>query len=164
MLTTLNTARLNLDVVTTADSDFIRELVNTKGWLKFIGDRNVHSKEDSIAYIKKILGMPAVTYWVVKTKESDIPVGIISFIKRLYLEHYDIGFAFLPEHHGKGYAYEATSAVLVMLAEDPLYSIIMATTIPTNTRSIQLLKSLGFRFSKAIENENDILHVYANTT
>ena len=32
-----------------------------------------------------------------------------------YLDHFDVGFAFLQKFHGNGYAYEATVAVLAGL-------------------------------------------------
>lgn len=139
-------------------------LVNSKGWLAFIGDRNVHSKEDAIAYINRILGTQDLFYWVVRLQENNTPVGIISFIKRNYLDHFDIGFAFLPEFMGLGYAYEAAKEVLTMASKYPTYSTILATTIPQNISSINLLTKLGFRFEKEIEVEEDILHVYMNAT
>ncbi len=162
MLTTLNTERLNLDIITLEDHTFMFELVNSRGWLDFIGNRNVNSKEDAIGYINKIHNTPHLTYWVLRTKSTNTPIGIISFIKRSYLEHYDIGFALLPGYHGKGYAHEAAKAVLLMLSQDSLYSTILATLFSNNIRSIQLLTKLGFRFHKEIEVENDKLHVYSN--
>lgn len=89
-----STPRLFLDIIIEDDHDFILSLVNTKGWLQFIGDRNVHSKDDSIEYIKRIKNTPDLFYWLVRLKDSKNPIGIISFLKRSYLEHFDIGFAF----------------------------------------------------------------------
>ena len=48
------TERLSLNLLILNDHDFIMRLVNSHGWIEFIGDRNVHSKEDAIAYINKI--------------------------------------------------------------------------------------------------------------
>ncbi len=90
------TKRLLLDIVSTTDWNFISELVNTEGWIEFIGDKNIHSKEDSIAYINKILDNPNFTYWVIRLRDTNIPIGVVSFIKRDYLKYYDIGFALLP--------------------------------------------------------------------
>ena len=63
MQTKIITERLLLNIPTEGDYEFIHELVNTKGWLQFIGDRNIHSKEAAIAYIDKIKGMPNFYYW-----------------------------------------------------------------------------------------------------
>src|SRR6476469_5304 len=137
-----------LNILSIEDHEFIRQLVNTKGWLEFIGDRNVHSEKEAIEYVNKILNSPNIYYWVVTIKETKTPVGIISFLKRDYLEHFDIGFAFLPEFTGNGYAYEAVKEVLSLVRTNPLYNPVLATTIPTNTSSIKLLIKLGLHFEK----------------
>ena len=43
------TSRLQLNLLTADDHAFMMSLVNTKGWIEFIGDRNVHSKEEALA-------------------------------------------------------------------------------------------------------------------
>ena len=48
------TARLVLDNVAPGDAEFILRLVNTAGWLRFIGDRNIRTAEDARAYVQKI--------------------------------------------------------------------------------------------------------------
>ena len=115
MQISIPTDRLSLDILTNEDYEFIISLLNSKGWIEFIGDRNVHSKEEAIIYINKILHTAHFHYWVIRQKSDNIPVGIISFIKRDYLEYYDIGFALLPEFSGNGYAFEAAKEVLFIM-------------------------------------------------
>ena len=162
MFTKLATERLSLDALTVEDCGFIQELLNTKGWLQFIGDRNIHSKEDAINYINKIKATPNFYYWTVRLAGTLEPIGIISFIKREYLEHFDIGFAFLPQYNGKGYAYEAAKEILSLVSSMPEHSFIMATTMPDNNNSIKLLQKLGFQFEKEIKVEDERLQVYSN--
>jgi [ribosomal protein S5]-alanine N-acetyltransferase len=162
MQTEISTARLLLNVITEDDHDFVQSLVNSKGWLEFIGDRNVHSKQDAIDYIRRIKNTQDLIYWVVRLKDINTAMGIVSFMKRSYLEHFDIGFAFLPEFIGCGYAYEAAEKVLSIVAKDPTYSPVLATTIPHNTNSVRLLTKLGLHFEKEIEVEKEKLHVYSN--
>ncbi|MEP7231008.1 MAG: GNAT family N-acetyltransferase [Ginsengibacter sp.] len=154
--------RLILNLLTLDNRDFVKRLVNTPGWLDFIGDRNVHTDDDAIAYINKIRNTQNLYYWVVSIKNENTPIGIISFLKRDYLENFDIGFAFLPEYNGNGYAYEAAKEVLVIVSKDPRYAAILATTVPKNTNSIKLLTKLGLHFQKEIEVEKQKLHVYTN--
>ena len=111
------TDRLMLAKLRVDDDDFILSLVNTTGWIENIGDRNIHSKKEAKEYINKILWTENFIYWVVRTNDDHTPIGIISLIKRSYLEYFDIGFAFLPEYGHYGYAYEATKAVLLMIRE-----------------------------------------------
>lgn len=155
------TQRLLLTELTLGDAEFILELVNTPEWIQYIGNRNINSQEDATAYIQKIIDDPATNYWIVKIQDQRIPIGIITFIKREYLQHHDIGFAFLSQHTKQGYAYEATTAVLSAVLKDPAHAQILATTVKENTNSIQLLKKLGFRFSKKVKSENITLLVYS---
>jgi [ribosomal protein S5]-alanine N-acetyltransferase len=160
----LFTGRLELEKLNTDDYDFIKCLVNTKGWLENIGDRNVHSDDDAMKYINKILATENLFYWVVRIKNANTPIGIISFLKRRYLEYFDIGFAFLPYFNNNGYAHEAAHAVLSMVSKLPEFNIVQATTRTSNHHSIKLLTKLGFRFEKEIEIENENLHIYTNET
>jgi [ribosomal protein S5]-alanine N-acetyltransferase len=158
------TDRLLIQPLTINDNAFILELVNTDGWIKFIGNRNINSAADATAYIERIISNENITYWAVQLKGTTTLIGIITFIKRDYLEHHDIGFAFLPNFSNSGYAYEAAHTVLNGLTQNNNFTHILATTIPENISSIKLLKKLGLQFDKAIKVEEEALHVYAVAT
>jgi hypothetical protein len=68
--TLLTTDRLLIEPLTVNDNNFILELVNTNGWIEFIGNRNVTSHIEATAYIQKIIDNPNTTYWVVKIKKQ----------------------------------------------------------------------------------------------
>src|SRR5579863_875907 len=156
------TERLILEKLRVDDYDFILSIVNSKGWIENIGDRNIHTKEEATAYINKILWTDNFFYWVVRAKKEKTPIGIISMIKRNYLENFDIGFAFLPQYTNHGYAYEAAKAVMKMLSRLPAFKIVLATTLFSNKSSIKLLTKLGFRFEKENDTENQKMHIYTN--
>ena len=158
----ISTERLTLEILKAGDYDFILSVVNSKGWIENIGDRNIHSKEESIEYINKILWTENFLYWVVRIKKAGTPIGIVSLIKRSYLENFDIGFAFLPQYTNYGYAYEASKAVLKMVSRLPVFKTVLATTLPSNKSSIKLLTKLGFRFERENETENTKMHIYTN--
>ncbi|GAA4733852.1 GNAT family N-acetyltransferase [Flavisolibacter ginsenosidimutans] len=155
---TILTTRLLLGEIAENDHAFILELLNTKGWLQFIGDRKVRTKEEAVQYIKKILAIGTIKYWVVRLRDTKAAIGIVSFLKRDYLEHFDLGFAFLPQYEGKGYAFEAAGEVLKRAREN--HPIVLATTIAENKKSIALLLKLGFVFKEQVVNGKDRLHVY----
>jgi RimJ/RimL family protein N-acetyltransferase len=159
---TYDTNRLSIARLCPGDAEFVKELVNTPGWLKFIGDRKVHNLEDAHAYIQKIMNSPNINYWVVRLKDEGTCIGIVTFIKREYLDHHDIGFAFLPPYFKKGYAYEAAHAILedAILDNHPK---IVATTIKGNENSVKLLAKLGLSFEKEMELGNEILNIYSVT-
>lgn len=160
MTNSFTTERLSLEFIRPEDYEFVLELVNTKGWLQFIGDRYVHTNEEAVAYINRILTTENLFYWVVRTRADNTPVGIVSFLKRAYLDHFDIGFAFLPKYSGLGYAYEAAREVLSVVSKS--FHPVLATTLPANEKSIHLLKKLGLQFQKEIQVEELRLHVYSN--
>lgn len=157
------TLRLQLTPINLSDADFIAELLNSPGWLKFIGDRQVHNNQEAQLYIQKILERTDVLYWVVSLKENNTPIGVITFIQRNYLEHPDLGFAFLPAYTHQGYATEAAGVVLNDLLKNGRYHQVLATTVPANINSIRLLTQLGFIFSREFEHDNQTLHLYAKT-
>ena len=112
----LETDRLTLRQFTIHDTDFIISLLNSPGWLEFIGDRNVKTQEQATDYL---LNGPIKSYHengfglsLVELKHPQKPIGMCGLLKREYLEHPDIGFAFLPEYSGKGYAYEIAKATM----------------------------------------------------
>lgn len=161
MQNNFKTDRLDLSALTLSDAGFIFELVNTPGWIRFIGDRNIKTDEDANHYTQKIIDNPDVSYFVVKLREEQVPIGIITLIKREYLEHPDIGFAFLPNYMKQGYAFEAASVVLNTMIKDPRHTQVLATTIKENTGSVRLLEKLGFFFNKDFEAENQQLRLYS---
>jgi RimJ/RimL family protein N-acetyltransferase len=163
MQATYTTERLFLRNLKADDNAFIFELLNTPGWIKFIGDRNIKTSEDADKYIQKITGNPDINYRVVTLQQDKTAIGLVTLIKRNYLDHPDIGFAFLPAYNRQGYAFEATNTVLYDLLKKSAYSTVLATTIPENNASIHLLKNLGFSFSKEITNEGEQLHVFTIT-
>lgn len=157
------TSRIILEDLKVTDNHFILELLNTEGWIRFIGERNIKTPDEAATYIKKIQHNPVVQYYVIRLKASNNAIGIISFIKRDYLSHHDIGFALLPAFEKKGYAHEAAEVVLKHFTKDIAHSKILATTVPDNTSSIALLKKLGFSFEQKIKTGNTELNVFAIT-
>lgn len=161
MQTSYTTQRLELHELTTDDHEFILELVNSPEWLKFISDGNSKTNEQVTEYIKKIIDNPNYTYWVVRLQDGRQPIGVITFMKRDYLEHYDIGFAFLSRFAKQGYAFEATAAVLHEVSSNLTDTHILAVTIPENTSSIRLLEKLGFSYDRELIRDAEKLLLYS---
>jgi len=150
----LQTDRLLISKLSLANAAFIFELTNSEGWLQYIGDRGIKTIADAENYITN---SPMASYakngyglYLVTLKETGNPLGICGLIKRDTLAHEDIGFAFLPQYNGQGYAYESASAILQYEKEKHGLNKILAITLEANTRSINLLTKLGFLFDKKI--------------
>ena len=165
MQNTIVTQRLRLTALTAIDADFIYELVNTPDWLKFIGDRMVSTKEKAEIFVRSVIHSLSVNYWVVRLHEqNNHPIGIVSLVKRDFLDFPDVGFAFLPTYTKQGFAFEATTALLRHLAEENGYSKILATTSKDNSSSISLLLKLGFHFDRELKADGEELLIYAAST
>lgn len=147
MYTNLETRRLSIRPITLNDADFILRLVNSEGWLKFIGDRKVFDRKDAEQYIQNILDDDQSFYNVFETRDSNRAIGILTLLKRQDERFPDIGFAILSEHEKKGYSYEAASAYLDELQQSGKYQSLIAFTLPTNKNSIRLLKKLGMKYA-----------------
>lgn len=150
----LETERLILREFTIQDAEFIIELLNSPGWLKFIGDRNVRTKEEAIAYLQngslKSYAENGYGLSMVETKEDHKPVGMAGMLKRDFLDCPDIGFAFLPGYDGKGYGHEISSAILAHAKDNWAVEKVCAITLPVNVKSVRLLEKLGLNYSSTI--------------
>ncbi len=155
------TERLRLNLLSNSDVAFVQELTNTKAWLKFIGDRGTATISGTENYIEKIEQNPNCKFWKVSLLENDLPIGLITLIKRDYLDDVDIGFAFLPQFCKKGYAFEGSKIVLDEIAQQSKVSGICGITNQENISSIKLLKKLGLTNHSTIKVEEEILDVYS---
>lgn len=162
----LATERLVLRWLTEEDAGFIMELTNDPDWLLHIGDRGIRTLEDARRYIEK---GPASVYergfglYAVDLKESGAPIGICGLINRDWLEEMDIGFAFLPQYRGKGYAREAAAATLEHARSALGLTRIAAIVSLANEASIRLLTQLGLGFERMVRppGEGEEVCVYA---
>ena len=152
MKSTYYTDRLIIKVLQMNDAAFIKQLTNTSDWVTFIGERHIHTLETAREYIRKIAENPLAVYWTVHNKQTMVRIGIVTFLKRDYLPHWDIGFAFLPDYQRSGFAYEAASVILQDLLASDLHKSISATTLDSNVRSIRLLQKLGMICTGKLDN------------
>ena len=154
------TSRLSLEILKLSDAVFVKELVNSSGWLRFIGERSIHHIEDAENYIKSIDNNPYALYWTVSDRDTQKTLGIVTYIKRDYLDQWDIGFAFLPESTNQGYALEACQCILAEIMLDPGNIPVVAVTTQENTRSIRLLEKLGLNFQHRLDNGLMLYTIY----
>lgn len=152
MMTVFETERLRLRYFTLDDADFIIRLLNTPGWLEFIGDRNVKDKEQAENYLRngafKSYELNGFGLSMVEIKDGNIPIGMSGILRRDELDNPDIGFAFLPEYMGRGYALEISSALMKYAKDELKMEKILAITLPHNKPSIRLLEKIGLSYQK----------------
>lgn len=149
----LETDRLVLRRLSVEDAGFILELLNEPAWIRFIGDRGVRTLEDARAYIQKgpmeMYARCGFGLYLTELKDGT-PLGLCGLVKRDFLPDADLGFAFLSRFWGKGYAYEAASAVMTHAKATLGLQRIVAITTPDNESSIALLEKAGFAFERMV--------------
>lgn len=162
--TPLMTERLHIRPATLDDAAFIYELLNAPKFKQHIGDKNIRSLDDARNYIQSRLldsyqnlgfGM-----FIVTLNNNHTPIGMCGFLKRPELEYEDIGYAFLPQYEGKGFALEAAKTCL---DNTHTYGIekVGAIVSPENKGSIRLLEKMGMKFQKQLMYEGKETLLYA---
>lgn len=149
------TERLSIRQFELRDAPFIVRLLNDDLFIRYISDKNVRMHEDATNYLKT---GPMASYKkhgfglnLVCLKETHTPIGMCGLLKRDELESPDLGYAFLPEYSGKGYAREAAENTLKAVMTNCSLDTVVAVTLPDNFRSNKLLETIGFRFKETIE-------------
>ena len=145
----LETPRLVLREFTHEDDAFVLRLLNEPSWLRFIGDRGVRTLPDARRYLddgpRRSYARNGFGLWCVVPKGGDAPVGMCGLIRRDTLPDVDVGFAFLPEAWGRGYARESAAAVLDHARDVLGLGRVLAITDPENAASIRVLERVGMR-------------------
>ncbi|MCR9549327.1 MULTISPECIES: GNAT family N-acetyltransferase [Vibrio diabolicus subgroup] len=155
---TLITERLILRLVSVDDAPFILELYNHPDFYRFVGDKQIRTEYEAARYIKenmlRMQKVKGVSLLVVEKKDDGQPIGICGLVKRDTLQHYDLGYGFLPSAYGCGYGVESATVVLEYAREEMKLDKLAAITNNDNIRSISLLKKLGFEFER-VEQQYD---------
>ena len=159
MSKTYETERLIIKLVDMDDAGFLLKLVNTEKWIKNIGDRNIHSLEDAQKYIreKTLPNIEKLGYGncVIILKSNNAKIGTVGLYDREGIDGVDIGFAFLEEYEGKGYAYESAKKLMDVGINEFGINKVSAITLPENFSSIKLIEKLGLKFKEVVRIPND---------
>lgn len=114
-MTLFRTPRLVVRRLALDDAPFIQTLVNEPGWLRWIGDRQVHSLADARRYLSDgpLASYAEHGHGLYHVALADgTPVGICGILSRPGLDAPDLGYAILAAHAGQGFATEAARATL----------------------------------------------------
>lgn len=160
----LRTRRLAIDPFSLEDCDFIIRLLNDSTFIDNIEDKGVRTREQAAAYLAT---GPLESYrthghglWRVALAGSGTPIGMCGLIKREELPDVDLGYAFLPEYCGLGYAREAAEACLDYGRDTIGLGKVTAIVNPGNARSSGLLLRLGFSLAGMTGLHGENLELY----
>lgn len=155
----LTTERLALRTMEPDDADFIVQLLNSPGWLKYIGDRGIKDEVQAREYLStrvipdyEKLGFG---FFIVERLSDQVRVGNCGLTRRPGLEHVDIGYSLITEYEGHGYAFEAAQGILAYGFHECSLNVIQAITTKDNHRSQKLLEKLGLSYLNMVRLPND---------
>ncbi|MBT8099903.1 MAG: GNAT family N-acetyltransferase, partial [Gammaproteobacteria bacterium] len=155
----LQTERLRLRRLTLADAGLMLSIWNDPDFVRHVGDRGIRSVDEARQALLdgafRLYAEFGYGPYRVALREADTPIGTCGLFRREGLTEPDIGFALLPEYCGRGYAYEAATAVLQHARESLKLRRLTAVVSPNNDASIRLIEKLGLSFEKRARIDGD---------
>jgi [ribosomal protein S5]-alanine N-acetyltransferase len=155
----IETERLRLRRLTPADAPSILRLLTEPSFLRYVGDRGIHTLDDADAFIRNVPMALYETYgfghFLSERKEDGAMIGMCGLIKRDALDDVDIGYSLLPEYWSRGYAFEAAAATLDYAKTTAGLRRVVAIVSPGNEPSLRVLKKLGFAFERLMRMSPD---------
>ncbi|WP_297798113.1 GNAT family N-acetyltransferase [uncultured Eudoraea sp.] len=154
MFKEFETERVRLKPTSVEDAEFIYQLMNTPKFIQYIGDREIKSVVRAKDYIKTKM-LPQLqrlgySNYTVFQKSDNSKIGTCGLYDREGLDGIDIGFAFLPQYEGRGFAYEAANRLKNAAFEEFEIQEIKAITSKENSSSQRLLEKLGLEMADII--------------
>lgn len=150
----IETSRLILRPMKQKDAAFLLSLLNSPDWLKWIGNRNVHTLKAAKTYIFSRMTVQwnekGFGNFLVIQKSDMAKVGACGIYARPGLDNPDLGYAFLSPYYGRGYATEAALAVRDFGIEKCGLKLLAAITLPENIASQRVLQKIGFKHKENI--------------
>jgi [ribosomal protein S5]-alanine N-acetyltransferase len=144
----LETNRLNLRRLNSADVDEILALRSNPEIMKFIPRPLIKTKGEALEFIATMdaaIDTNTLINWAITTKEDDKLIGMIGFY-RMKPENYraEVGYILSPEFHGKGIITEALEKVIQFGFEEMGLNSIEAVIDPENFGSEKVLLKNNF--------------------
>ena len=134
------TQRLVLRPIAEKDIPSMHKMFDNDEVREFLGG---YPPRDRHSMLKMVRGRRE-TEWAVTLKGTDEYVGEVLLLKVVDGYLGEIGYLFLREHWGNGYAHEAVSALIAHCTDTLHLKRLCATVDDGNARSKKLIEKLGF--------------------
>ncbi|MFK0165526.1 GNAT family N-acetyltransferase [Rhizobium sp. NPDC090279] len=145
----LDTERLHLRALLSTDRAFVGELIAREEVRRFLGGPvSIAQREAAISGYFTFEEGEVV--WLVETKDSRQPLGLISISRHRDGHDRELSYQFHPDAWGLGYATEAARRVLDYALRDLQLKRLIAETQSTNFASRRLLERVGMREARRL--------------
>jgi|MEHZ01.5.fsa_nt_MEHZ011360043.1_7 RimJ/RimL family protein N-acetyltransferase len=143
----LETERLLMKQIEADDWSLFKDLHACSSVMKYISDENSEAEVRSRFDFRLMPWSVESEHWLclaVVAMDSEETMGTAGFITRQAdIREAEVGFLFLPEYQGKGYASE-TLVALIDYAKDLAFESMLARVVDGNDASKKLLLRKGF--------------------
>ncbi len=148
----LETDRLTLHEMTLADAGLMLAIWNDPAFVRYVGDRGIRTIDEAEDAMRQGILRLYEEYgygpYRMTLKDPGDAIGICGLFRRDSLDVPDIGYATLPDYCGRGYAFEAATAVIKHTGTALGIERLIAIISPDNAASIGLIGKLGFEFER----------------
>jgi RimJ/RimL family protein N-acetyltransferase len=159
----LKTERLSIRRLTLADAGLMLSIWNDPAFVKHVGDRGIYTLAQAQGALKDgaLLLYSSYGYgpFRLTLRETGEAIGVCGLFRREGFDDPDIGWSILPAYCGKGYAFEAASAVQAFAWEEVGLSRLIAFISAQNLPSIGLAQKLGLQYERMTRlagDDNDV--------
>lgn len=143
------TKRLYLEKITKRHIDNLYSLLSNKDVQKHFP--STLNRDETIEFYEKIQNRykdDGYCFLAVKRKEDNIFLGICGLLKQEVENEFqtEIGYRFLNQYWGNGYATEAVRGCVRYVKEKQLIESLVILSVPENIPSIKVAKRSGFTY------------------
>src|SRR5262245_61915488 len=161
----VETERLWLREMTEADADDLFLLHGNPNVMRYlVGEPPLSSRSDGISLVHERIFPQYHKYgigrWAVILKESHAFIGWCGVKYLPETNEYDLGYRFMENRWGKGYATEAAQAVLRYCDQHLPDKRIVGKAAIGNVGSIRVLEKIGMKFEGRVRETDGIVAVY----
>lgn len=133
-----------------SDIEDVKELYRNEEVRKYLG--GIRDEASMDAAFQEVLELnDASQYWVIRKKEGNHFLGMVSLSPHHDGAYFELSYQFLPKWWGMGYATEVVQAVLDYAFVEMKLSKVVAETQTANVDSCRLLERLGMTVEKTLE-------------
>ena len=158
-MTLFESERLRFREMTEDDGGFYLAMLSDRDFKTHIGDRGLVTEEQAITNMQERVfssyDVHGFGMWLVSRKQDGEAIGMAGLVKRDFLKNVDLGYAFLPDGRGAGYATEAAAAVVDYARSRFGIKRLAAIVSPENGASIRVLERLGFKRAGRVKFPDD---------
>lgn len=166
---TIETARTYIREFTMADAEAVLNFSNNNQVTKYTGDAGmVNNLEDAKNVIQNIWLKEYKKYgygrWAVVDKETNQVIGFcgLKYIPEVGMP--DLGYRFIPEFWGKGYASETAIACVNYCKQKLDIHRFFGDVMEQNIASVKVLQKVGLKFNGIIQHDNETFMRYQQIT